>query len=423
MVYFDNAATTRVDPEVLGAMLPFLQDEFGNPSSVYGLAGRSSGAIDRAREHVASFVGATPREIVFTGSGSEADNYAIKGTAWALADKGRHLITSGIEHHAVLDTCLALQKQGFEVTVLKTDAYGLIDVGAVRDAMRDDTILVSIMHANNEVGTVEPVAEIGALCRERGIVFHTDAVQSVGKIPVNVDELNVDLMAMSAHKIYGPKGVGALYVRKGTKLTKLIDGGGQEMGRRAGTENVAGIVGMGKAVELLAQRGEEDNKRISRLCERVIEGVLAGVPHVQLTGHPEQRLPNIASLVVNYIEGEGMLLSLDLYWHLRVKRLGVHVGFSGPIPRAACHGLFPRRRPRLPADQPLPTQYRRRGRHPAQRPARLRGPLAGHVTHVGRRAGQGARVRVRVGTIRGSQSQPGRSGGADPHDRHLTAHR
>jgi cysteine desulfurase len=313
VIYFDNAATTKVDPEVLGAMLPFLQDEFGNPSSVYRLAGRSRRALENARQQVAAYIGASPQELIFTGCGSESDNYAIKGTAWALAERGKHIITSGIEHHAVLDTCLALQREGFEITVLPPDNYGVIHPEQVAEAIRPDTTLVSIMHSNNEVGTVEPIAQIGAICKERGVVFHTDAVQSLGKVPLNVDEMNVDLMAMSAHKIYGPKGVGALYIRRGSKLVKLIDGGGQEMGKRAGTENVAGIVGMGKAVELLSQRAEEDNARIARLCRKTIDGVLAGVPHSQLTGHPEQRLPNIASFVINYIEGEGMLLSLDLY--------------------------------------------------------------------------------------------------------------
>ncbi len=294
-------------------MLPYLQDEFGNPSSVYQLASRARAGISYAREQVASYIGASEGEIIFTGSGSESDNYAIKGVAWALADKGKHIITSGIEHHAVLDACGGLQKQGYEVTALDPDEYGVVAAERVAEAIRDDTILVSIMHSNNEIGTMQPIAEIGAICKQRGVIFHTDAVQSVGKVPLNVDELNVDLLAMSAHKIYGPKGVGALYVRKGTKLTRLIDGGGQEMRRRAGTENVAGIVGMGKAVELLRERGEQDMQRIARLTGQVIEGVVEKVPYCRLTGHPEKRLPNIASFVIRYIEGEGMLLSLDLY--------------------------------------------------------------------------------------------------------------
>jgi cysteine desulfurase len=313
VIYFDNAATTKVDPEVLGAMLPFLQDEYGNPSSVYRLAGRAHHALENAREQVAAYIGASPQELIFTGCGSEADNYAIKGTAWALADRGKHIITSGIEHHAVLDTCHALERDGFEITVLMPDNFGVIHPAQVAEAIRRDTILVSIMHSNNEVGTIEPIKEIGAVCKERGVVFHTDAVQSLGKVPLNVDEMNVDLMAMSAHKIYGPKGVGAMYIRRGSKLVKFLDGGGQEMGKRAGTENVAGNVGMGKAVELLTRRADEDNARTARLCRKTIDGVLANVPHSQLTGHPEQRLPNIASFVINYIEGEGMLLSLDLY--------------------------------------------------------------------------------------------------------------
>lgn len=313
MIYFDNAATTRIDPEVAGAMVPYLYDEFGNPSSVYQLAGRARKAVELARQEIATYIGAQPQEIIFTGGGSEADNYAIKGAAWANANKGRHIITSGIEHHAVLDSCLSLRSQGYDVTVLTPDNFGVISPQSVAQAIREDTIIVSIMHSNNEVGTIEPISEIGKICRERGVLFHTDAVQSLGKMPLNVDDLNVDMMALSAHKIYGPKGVGALYLRKGVKITRLIDGGGQEMGRRAGTENVAGIVGFGKAVELLAKRASDDNARMARLSKKVINGVLERIPHCQLTGHPELRLPNIASFTINYIEGEGMLLSLDFY--------------------------------------------------------------------------------------------------------------
>ncbi len=312
IIYLDHAATTKVDPEVFEAMVPHLQEEYGNPSSLYGLARRSRIKLEQARETVASFIGADASEIVFTGCGTEADNYVIKGTALAKGEQGRHIITSAIEHHAVLHPCQALEKQGFEVTYLPVDEYGLVSPEQVAEALRDDTILVTIMYANNEVGTIEPIAEIGAICRERGVWFHTDAVQAVGKIPVNVDELNVDMLALSAHKIYGPKGVGALYVRKGVRLPPLIDGGAQEEGRRGGTENVAGIVGLGKAIELLQRRGEEDNRREAALRDRLIAGITESISHCRLTGHPEQRLPNIASFVVQYVEGEGILLSLDM---------------------------------------------------------------------------------------------------------------
>jgi cysteine desulfurase len=312
MIYLDHAATTRVDPEVFQAMAPFLQEEYGNPSSLYQLAGRSRHAVETARETLADYLGADPAEIIFTGCGSEADNHALKGTALTRGDQGRHLITTAIEHHAVLHSCQALEKQGFEVTYLSVDRTGLIAPEQVAEALREDTILVSVMHANNEVGTVEPIAEIGALCRERGVWFHTDAVQSLGKLPVKVDDLKVDMLSISAHKFYGPKGVGALYLRKGIRLRPFMDGGAQERGRRAGTENVAGIAGLGRAVELLASRGEEDTARELRLRDRLIEGLTAEIPFCFLTGHATHRLPNIASVVINYIEGEGILLSLDL---------------------------------------------------------------------------------------------------------------
>jgi cysteine desulfurase len=313
MIYLDHAATTPVDPEVFEAMAPYLQGEYGNPSSFYGLARRARGALDEARERLAAFLGAAPREIVFTGCGSEADNLAIKGLAFAHADKGRHIITSSIEHHAVLHACRALEKyHGFEVTYLPVDHEGLVAVDQVAEAMRPDTILVTIMHSNNEVGTIQPIPEIGALCMERQVRLHTDAVQSVGKLPLNVNDLNVDLLAIAGHKFYAPKGVGALYMRKGVKLANLIDGGSQEFGRRAGTENVASIVGMGKAVELLEKRMEEDNARITRLRDRLLAGVLERIPQAQLTGHPTKRICNIASFCFHFIEGEGILLSLDL---------------------------------------------------------------------------------------------------------------
>lgn len=312
MIYLDHAATTKVDPEVLAAMMPFLQDEYGNPSSLYQLANRSQAALQQAREQLAEYINAQPREIIFTGCGSEADNLAIKGTAWARRDKGRHIITSAIEHHAVLHSCQALEKDGFEVTYLPVDNTGLIDPQQVADAIRDDTILVTIMHANNEVGTVQPIAQIGAVCRERGVLVHTDAVQSLGKLPVDVKQLNVDMLAISGHKIYAPKGVGVLYIRRGVKLRSLLDGGAQEFRVRAGTENVASIVGLGKAVELLGQRAPQDNQRITALHDKLIAGIRQNISQVILTGHPTKRLPHIASFCIRYVEGEGILLSLDM---------------------------------------------------------------------------------------------------------------
>jgi len=255
MIYLDHAATTPVDPEVFEAMAPYLQAEYGNPSSFYKIARQARAAVEEARERLAAYLGCQPREIVFTGGGTEADNMAIKGLAWARQDKGRHIITTQIEHHAVLHTCKFLEKQGFEVTYLPPDRDGLIAVEQVAEAMRDDTILVSIMHSNNEVGTIQPIADIGLLCWDRKVRLHCDGVQSLGKANLKVDEINVDLLAISAHKVYGPKGVGALYVRKGCRLVPLLDGGSQEFNRRAGTENVAGIVGLGKAIELLEKRG------------------------------------------------------------------------------------------------------------------------------------------------------------------------
>ncbi|MFO8081944.1 MAG: cysteine desulfurase NifS [Armatimonadota bacterium] len=310
MIYLDNAATTRVAPEVFEAMSPFLQDEYGNPSSVYALAGRSAAALESARRTVADFIGAEPEEIIFTGGGSEADNLAIKGTM--RKKDGGHLITSAIEHHAVLHTCKHLQDEGYDLTVVGVDEHGMVDPDEVRDAIRDDTRLISIMHSNNEVGTVQPVREIAEIARERGIRVHTDAVQSLGKLPLNVDELGVDMMAFSAHKLHGPKGVGALYIRKGFRPEAIIHGGGQERRIRAGTENVPGIVGFGTAVTLLAEGGQETVERIRNLRDRLIEGVMDAIPETILSGHPTERLPNIASFLFRYIEGEGILLSLDM---------------------------------------------------------------------------------------------------------------
>ncbi len=311
LIYLDNAATTRVAPEVLEAMTPYLQDDYGNPSSIYSLAGRSASALESARTSIADYLGTRPDEIIFTGGGSEADNLAIKGTMWKKPDG--HMITSAIEHHAVLHSCEALAEHGYELTILPVDSYGMVDPDDVRRALRPDTRLITIMHSNNEVGTIQPIAEIGAIAREAEVKLHTDAVQSLGKVPLDADELAVDMMAFSAHKVHGPKGVGALYLRKGFRPVNLIDGGGQEKRLRAGTENVPGIAGFGRAVELLAEEGEESVERMRGLRDELIAGVLGAIPDTELSGHPEQRLANIASFLFSFIEGEGILLSLDMH--------------------------------------------------------------------------------------------------------------
>lgn len=311
-IYLDHAATTPMRPEVLEAMLPFLQEQYGNASSIYLIGREARKALDGARDKVAGLIGASPREIIFTSGGSEADNLAIKGVAFALRDRGNHIITSAIEHHAVLHTCEYLKKHGFDITVLPVDSDGLVDPVAVDRAITPKTILVSIMHANNEIGTIEPIAEIGRILRERSILFHTDAVQTVGHIPVNVEDLGVDLLSLSAHKFYGPKGVGALYVRRGTKLDPLIHGGGQERNRRAGTENVAGIVGLAKALELAVVEMDSSGQRQKELRDQLISEILEKIPHTRLNGHPEKRLPGNVSLCFEFIEGESLLLNLDM---------------------------------------------------------------------------------------------------------------
>jgi cysteine desulfurase len=312
MIYLDHAATTKLDPEVLAAMLPFLGDQFGNASSIYSLGREARKAVEEARDVTAAFFGARPKEIVFTSCGSESDNLAIRGAAWASKSRGNHIITSQVEHSAVLNTCRALEKQGFAVTYLQPDRTGRISVEQVQEAIMDRTILISIIHANNEVGTVQPVADIGALARERRITFHTDAVQSVGQLPAQVTALNADLVSMSAHKVYGPKGVGALYVRTGVRLQPVISGGDQEFHRRAGTENVPGIVGLAKALEVAYEDLATVPPRLARLRNRLVEGILSRVPACELTGHPEHRSPNHASFLFRHIEGEPLLHNLDM---------------------------------------------------------------------------------------------------------------
>ena len=310
-IYLDHAATTPVLPEVLEAMLPYFSHEFGNASGVYSWSRTARQAVDQARDTVAEILGALAEEIVFTAGGSESDNLAIKGVAWANRERGRHIITSAIEHHAVLETCHWLEREGFEVTYLPVDSQGLVDPSAVEAALRPDTILVTIMHANNEVGTIQPIAEIGQIVKDSKAVFHTDAVQSAGVLDIKVDRLHVDLLRLSAHRLDGPKGVGVLYVRKGTRISPLIHGGAHERRRRAGTENVPGIVGLAKALEITHAEREKENARLILLRDRLIEG-LQTIPHTRVNGSLTQRLPNNVNVCFEFIEGESLLLTLDM---------------------------------------------------------------------------------------------------------------
>lgn len=311
-IYMDNAATTAVSPAVLEAMLPYFTECFGNPSSIHSTGRDARKAVDAARRQVAAAINAEPAEIYFTAGGSESDNWAIKGAAFARKSKGNHIITTAIEHHAVLHTCQWLEKQGFEVTYLPVDEYGRVSPEQVEAAITDRTILITIMMANNEIGTIEPIAEIGKIAKAKGVLFHTDAVQAMGAIPVDVKALNVDMLSMSGHKFHGPKGIGALYIRRGVRIDIHMAGGAQERGQRAGTENLAGIVGMGKAIELATQNLDSYMTRVSALRDKLINGILAAIPEVKLNGHPTTRLPNNVNVSFKYIEGEALLLRLDL---------------------------------------------------------------------------------------------------------------
>ena len=311
IIYFDNAATTPIRPEVYDAMRPYIESCYGNPSSVYKLARESKKAIDLARKQVADAINADSGEIFFTGCGSESDNWAIKGVAFALKDKGKHIITTNIEHHAILHTCEFLEENGYEVTYIPVDEYGRVRAEDVEKAIRDDTILVSVMTANNEIGTIEPIGEIGEICRRKGVYFHTDAVQAVGHIKIDVKEMNIDLLSLSGHKIGAPKGIGALYIRKGVKIKNLIHGGQQEKGKRAGTENVIGIAALGKAIELAVSEMEDTTERLKYLRDKIINGVLKNIEYSRLNGHPEERLPGNVNISFEFIEGESMLLMLD----------------------------------------------------------------------------------------------------------------
>lgn len=314
-IYLDHNATTPVHLEVKEAMLPYFEEFFGNASSVHSYGREAREAIDVARENVAELIGASSStEIVFTSGGTEADNHAIKGTAYSnVGKKGNHIIISPIEHHAVENSCEYLEKKGFEVTHLKVDEYGVIDLQNLEDSIKDTTILISVMHANNEVGTIQPLAEVGKIAKERGIILHTDAVQSVGKLPVNVNELGVDLLSLSGHKIYGPKGIGALYIRRGTRIDSLLHGGHHERNRRAGTENVPGIVGLGKAAEIAKKEMESEREHLWTLTEKLSSGIQEKIEFVRQNGHPEQRLPNTLNFSFQFIEGEGLILSLDMH--------------------------------------------------------------------------------------------------------------
>ena len=313
-VYMDNAATTALNKEVLDAMMPYLTDIYGNPSSLHTFGQEAHKAVADAREKVARALNAADaeKEIIFTGCGTESDNMVLRGIAERLSKKGKHIITTAVEHHAVLYTCRYLEKQGFEVTYLPVDEFGRVTAEQVREAIRPDTILVSVMFGNNEIGTLMPIAEIGAICRERGVLFHTDAVQAVGHVHIDVQAMNIDMLSLSAHKFHGPKGVGALYVRKGILLPSLLIGGAQERNRRAGTENVAGIVGLGKAIELACSSIDETSARMTRLRDKLIAGIEARIPKVRLNGHRTERLPGNVNFSIKYIEGESILLMLDL---------------------------------------------------------------------------------------------------------------
>ncbi len=311
-VYFDHSATTPVDPLVVEAMVPFLKEKFGNPSSIHSYGREVKVALEEARESVAEFCNVRAADIYFTSGGTESDNMAIKGIAYELKNKGKHIITSKVEHHAVLHTCEALEKEGFEATYVAPDKYGMIHPEAVEKAIRKDTILITIMHANNEVGTINSIEKIGEIAREKGVLFHTDAVQSFGKIPIDLSKLPVDLMSMSGHKIYAPKGVGVLYVRKGVRLAQLTHGGGHERSRRPGTENIPGIIGMAKAVELRKERMNYENEYVKKVRDKFYENVTQAIPRVFLNGHPKKRLAGHLNLSFQGIEGEALLLSLDL---------------------------------------------------------------------------------------------------------------
>lgn len=311
-IYMDHAATTPAHPEVVSAMFPYFSDIFGNPSSIHAFGQEARSAVEAAREKVAALINAKKEEIVFTSGGTESDNFAIKGVAFANSKKGNHIITTPIEHHAITEPCEFMKTLGFDVTYLPVDGYGMVDPEDVKKAMTDKTILVSVMHANNEIGTIQPIEEIGRITREAGVYFHTDAVQTAGAIPVDVNKMNVDLLSISAHKLYGPKGIGCLYIKKGTKMVPFMHGGGQEKNRRGSTENVPGIVGFGKAAEIAVKELDARQAHLLPLRDKLIKGLSEKIDHSLLNGHPTKRLPNNISMCFEFVEGESMLLNLDM---------------------------------------------------------------------------------------------------------------
>lgn len=312
LIYLDHAATTAARPEVVEEMLPYFSEKYGNPSSIYGLSAQSKEAVEKARRIIGDSLNTDAANIYFTAGGSESDNWALKETARAYSGKGKHIITTKIEHHAILHTCEFLEREGYEITYVNVDENGIVDVRDIEKAIRDDTILISVMFANNEIGSIQPIKEIGALAKERGILFHTDAVQAYGQIPIDVEDMNIDMLSASGHKLNGPKGIGFLYIRKGIKIKNLIHGGGQERGRRAGTENVPGIVGLGKAVSIAMATMDERIQKESELRDYMIEQVLAAIPYTRLNGHRTKRLPNNINFSFQFIEGESLLIMLDM---------------------------------------------------------------------------------------------------------------
>ncbi|MGI6011441.1 MAG: cysteine desulfurase NifS [Ruminococcus sp.] len=312
VIYLDNAATTKTSPEVVEAMLPYFSELYGNPSSIYELASASKNAITGAREEIAKVIGAAPESIYFTAGGTEADNWALKAAFEAYKDKGNHIITTKIEHHAILHTCEYLEKKGARITYLNVDENGLVDVNELEAAITEDTILISIMFANNEIGTIQPIEEIGRIAKEHGVLFHTDAVQAFGQVPINVDAMHIDMLSSSAHKIKGPKGIGFLYIRKGVKIRSFVHGGAQERKRRAGTENVPAIVGYGCAARLAAATMEERRQKETQMRDYLIHRILEEVPYTRLNGHPEKRLPGNVNVSFRFVEGESLLIMLDM---------------------------------------------------------------------------------------------------------------